>query len=48
LIENSENFAMTNNLVIEQQDNVLKSLNVDEYVNLEVIERKVIELTGEG
>lgn len=48
MIENSENFAKTNNLITEQMDNVLKSLVVDEYVNLEVIERRVIELTGEG
>lgn len=29
-------------------DAALKSLNVDEYVNLEVIEKKVLELTSEG
>ena len=29
-------------------DAALKSLNVDEYVNLDVIERKLIELTAEG
>lgn len=29
-------------------DKILKSLNADEYLNLVVIDRKVIELTQEG
>ena len=47
-IENSENFDRDNNLNKEALDNILKSLSVEEYIKLDVIERKVIELTDEG
>jgi hypothetical protein len=47
-IENTEQFSEANRVSREELDPVLKSLNVDGYVVLEVIEKKLIELTDEG
>ena len=41
-IENTEQFSAVNNVSKDELDPVLKSLNVDEYLKLEVIERKEI------
>jgi len=47
-IADSDLFAGANNLGKEDLEKILKSLLVDDFVQLEVIERKVIELTEEG
>ena len=47
-IADSDNFANDNNLARDQLDAVLKSLSSEEYISLEVIERRLIELTDEG
>lgn len=47
-IDNSENFGNEHNISKDDLEKVLKSLLVDEYLNLDVIERKIIELTDEG
>jgi len=47
-IDNTENFGEENKINKEDLEKVLKSLLVDEYLKLDVIERKVIELTDEG
>mgnify|MGYP000908090329 CR=1 FL=1 len=47
-IANSETYYEKENLNKEALEAVLKSLSAEEYINLEVIERKVIELTEEG
>jgi phenylalanyl-tRNA synthetase alpha chain len=48
IIENTEDFSMKENIPADQLEPVLKSLLVDEYVVLTVLERKLIELTDEG
>jgi hypothetical protein len=47
-IENTEEFAKKESISTEELEPVLKSLLVDEYVILTVLERKLIELTDEG
>ena len=47
-IADTEIFSKEKGVKPEDLEKVLKSLNVDEYINLDVIERKVIELTAEG
>ena len=47
-IANTAEFCAQNKVATDQLEPVLKSLLVDEYVVLSVIERKVIELTAEG
>jgi helix-turn-helix protein len=47
-IENSENFGNEKGISKDDLEKVLKSLLVDDYLSLEVIERKIIELTEEG
>ena len=47
-IENTENFGNEQGIDKEDLEKVLKSLLVDDFLSLEVIERKVIELTEEG
>ena len=47
-IENTEQFSEENKVSREDLDPVLKSLSAEEYVKLEVIEKKLIELTDEG
>ena len=47
-IANTAEFCDQNKVATDQLEPVLKSLLVDEYVVLAVLERKVIELTAEG
>ena len=47
-IKNTEEFCAEQKLEKDVLDPVLKSLSVDEYVVLDVIEKKLIELTEEG
>ena len=47
-IVNTENFDVQQKLDKEAFDNTLKSLTAEEYIKLNVIERKEIELTDEG
>jgi hypothetical protein len=47
-IDNTESFCGSQSISKEDLEPVLKSLLVDDYVCLEVIERKIIELTDEG
>ena len=47
-IENTEAFCLAEKMSKEDMEPVLKSLLVDDYVVLEVIEKKLIELTEEG
>lgn len=47
-IENTEQFSQKSNIPKDNLDPVLKSLLAEDYIVLEVIERKVIELTEEG
>ena len=47
-IDNTEEFETTQKITKELLDPVLKSLSAEEYVTLEVIEKKLIELTDEG
>jgi hypothetical protein len=47
-ITNTAEFCDNTKIAADQLEPVLKSLLVDEYVVLAVIERKVIELTAEG
>ena len=47
-IKNTENFDVDNKLDKSSFDNTLKSLTAEEYIKLNVIERKEIELTDEG
>ena len=47
-IPNTEDFCNSEKLSKEDMEPVLKSLLVDDYVVLEVIEKKLIELTDEG
>lgn len=48
VIDNTEDFCNNEKLSKEDMEPVLKSLLVDEYLVLEVIEKKLIELTEEG
>ena len=47
-IKNTENFDTEQKLEKAALDNTLKSLTAEEYIKLNVIERKEIELTDEG
>lgn len=47
-IENSDNFAQETSITKDQLEPVLKSLLVENYLVLDVIEKKFIELTDEG
>lgn len=47
-IKNTENFDVEKGLDKSSFDNTLKSLTAEEYIKLNVIERKEIELTDEG
>jgi len=47
-IENTESYQEEHKLDREELDPVLKSLSAEEYILLEVIEKKLIELTEEG
>ena len=47
-IKNTENFHVELKVDKEAFDNTLKSLSAEEYIKLNVIERKEIELTDEG
>lgn len=47
-IANTEDFCNKTKMSKEDMEPVLKSLLVDDYVKLEVIEKKLIELTDEG
>ena len=47
-IDDSDNFANDNKIARDQLDAILKSLSSEEYIKLDVIERKLIELTDEG
>ena len=47
-ISNTAEFCDAQKIAADQLEPVLKSLLVDEYVALQVIERKIIELTQEG
>ena len=47
-IPNTEDFCNSEKLSKEDMEPVLKSLLVDDYLGLEVIEKKLIELTDEG
>ena len=47
-IKNTENFDTEQKLEKAAFDNTLKSLTAEEYIKLNVIERKEIELTDEG
>jgi hypothetical protein len=47
-IDNTEIFCQAESMSKEDMEPVLKSLLVDDYVVLEVIEKKLIELTEEG
>ena len=48
VIENTETFEKQNNLNHDDLEPVIKSLTAEEYIALEVIERREIELTEEG
>ena len=48
VIENTEEFSKEQNIPTDQLEPVLKSLLVDDYIVLNVLERKLIELTEEG
>jgi len=48
MIENTEEFSKEQGIPTDQLEPVLKSLLVDEYIALTVLERKLIELTEEG
>jgi len=48
VIEDSATIVEKEKITAAKMDAALKSLNVDEYVSLEVIERKTIALTEEG
>lgn len=48
VIENTEDFSNEQNIPTDQLEPVLKSLLVDDYIVLNVLERKLIELTEEG
>jgi len=47
VIEDTDSLV-TETITAQQVDGALKGLDVDEYVKLEVLERKIIELTEEG
>ena len=47
-IADSDVFGNDNKLARDQLDAVLKSLSSEEYIKLDVIERRLIELTDEG
>ena len=47
-IKNTENFDVEQKIDKGMFDNTLKSLTAEEYIKLNVIERKEIELTDEG
>lgn len=47
-IANTEDFSAEAKISKDTLEPVLKSLVVDEYITLEVIEKKLIELTDEG
>jgi len=47
-IKNTENFDIEQKFDKETFENCLKSLTAEEYIKLNVIERKEIELTDEG
>tara|TARA_B110000285_G_scaffold117118_1_gene132735 strand:- start:414 stop:641 length:228 start_codon:yes stop_codon:yes gene_type:complete len=47
-IKNTENFDVEQKLDKIAFENTLKSLSAEEYIKLNVIERKEIELTDEG
>ncbi len=47
-IANSMDFAAAEGVTHAEVDAILKSLLVDDYVVLQVLERKVVELTAEG
>ena len=47
-IKNTENFDVEQKIDKGLFDNTLKSLTAEEYIKLNVIERKEIELTDEG
>lgn len=48
LIDNTEDFSKKEGIPAAELEPVLKSLLVDEYIVLTVLERKIIELTDEG
>lgn len=48
VIENTEIYQEENKIEREELDPVLKSLSAEEYIKLDVIEKKLIELTDEG
>ena len=48
VIENTEEFSKEQDIPTDQLEPVLKSLLVDDYIVLNVLERKLIELTEEG
>ena len=48
VIENTESYQEAHKIDREELDPVLKSLSAEEYIALEVIEKKLIELTEEG
>lgn len=47
-IEDSDALVAALGVGRDKMDAALKSLNVDEYVDLNVIEKRKVELTGEG
>ena len=47
-IEDSDALVAVLGVGRDKMDAALKSLNVDEYVDLNVIEKRKVELTGEG
>jgi len=47
-IDNTEEFETSHKIAKEALDPVLKSLSAEEYIKLDVIEKKLIELTDEG
>jgi len=48
IIEDTDTFCLQIGITREQLDPVLKSLVAEDYLKVEVIERKLIELTDEG
>ena len=48
VIEDSDALVAVLGVGRDKMDAALKSLNVDEYVDLNVIEKRKVELTGEG
>jgi predicted transcriptional regulator len=48
VIDNTETFEKDHNLNHDALEPVIKSLTAEEYISLEVIERREIELTEEG